>query len=250
MSLRVTILGSSSAGNCGLLQADRHCFLIDAGFSRKQIALKLQTLGVDLDALSGIFITHEHSDHVRGLSPLSKIPGIRFYANIKTQQAIEAHKPLAVDWQNFGTDSLTIEGLEVCPFGIQHDAVDPVGFRFNYQGECVTWALDVGRITDTLIPHLTQANTLVMESNHDTDLLWHSERSMALKTRITEAHLSNNDTFSFLKKYQEQANWKEIYLAHISQECNSQQCLKEAIEAAHLTPTVHIVRPCKSGWVG
>lgn len=248
MGLSVKILGSSSKGNCGLLQIDHEFFLIDAGFSKKQIQTRLQAYGIALSDLSGVFITHEHQDHAIGLKALHQLPSICFYANAKTQQAIETRYPLSLTdtpwpWSTFETgESFSIHSLAVQTFRIPHDAAEPVGFLFRSGNESLAWATDIGHITKTVAQALSKADTLVIESNHDETLLWkHPTRPTSLKERIAQGHLSNTEVFSFLQ--QSQQAWKEVYLAHISAECNSTEILQALFQplAQQKGFTLHII---------
>ncbi len=250
MGLSIKILGSSSKGNCGLLQTDHACFLIDAGFSKKQIQARLQAYGIALSDLSGIFITHEHQDHAIGLKALRQLPAVHFYANSNTAQAIETRYPSSLKatpwpWSVFTTgEPFFIDSLSVQTFPLPHDAAEPVGFLFRSGNESLAWATDIGHIDETVAQALAQADTLVIESNHDETLLWkHPTRPSSLKERIAQGHLSNADVFSFLQHSQHA--WKEIYLAHVSAECNSAEILQALFQPLAQTKgfALHIMDP-------
>lgn len=228
MSFSLKILGSSSSGNCGLLIVDGVCFLVDAGFSGKKIKEKLQPLGIKISDICGVFITHEHHDHVQGLKALAKFQHIKFYANFKTAQAIESHYHLNASWKIFETGkNFSINLLEVQSFSILHDAADPVGFIFRTKNDCCAWATDTGCLTEKIISKLIQSNILVVEANHDQGMLWnHPTRPYYLKERVAGdlGHLSNQEVYKLLKQYPKQ--WKQIILLHVSKDCNSVQLLK------------------------
>ena len=236
-SISVKILGSSSSGNCGLLIHKGHYYLIDAGFSGKRIKEKLSTFGITPNDLSGIFITHEHQDHILGLKVLSKIKGLKFYANYKTAQAIENQYQLNAPWCIFDTyDTFVVDELNVKVFPIPHDASDPVGFLFKSESECCAWATDLGHITEEIAPLLSCADILILESNYDTQLLWnHPTRPQYLKERIASqrGHLSNQEAFNFIKNTPN--HWKSIHLAHVSKDCNSVQLLQKMFEPLALS---------------
>ena len=178
MSLKIDILGSSSKGNCGLLTVDGSHYLIDAGFSGKQLKERLARYGLTLSDIEGVFLTHEHQDHAAGLKVLSKLSEIRFFANPKTAQAIKERyeitsRPFGDPWNTFETgDTLTFGDFTVQSFSIPHDAADPVGFLFRSEEACLAWATDIGRLTPKIAEYLSQADALVLEANHDEELLW------------------------------------------------------------------------------
>ena len=223
MTVDLKVLGSSSSGNCGLVVHQGRYYLIDAGFSGKKIAEKLAPFGISLEDLSGVFITHEHQDHVMGLKRLSKLKQLKFYANYKTAQAIEDRLQLNAHWTIFETgDVFAVDGLSVIGFSIPHDAKDPVGYFFKSETDSCVWATDIGHITQELTQLLTKARKLVLESNHEVQLLWnHPTRPQYLKERIAGpyGHLSNQEVFHFIKNTPN--SWKSVCLAHISKDCNS-----------------------------
>lgn len=232
MMLSLTVLGSSSRGNCGLLIAGDRYFLIDAGFSGKKIQQKLSYFGIALNDLSGVFVTHEHSDHTSGLKVLRRVPNIKFYANFQTAQAIESLHYLEAPWALFNTGKVFSLGpLSVQSFSITHDASDPVGFLFQMGQACCAWATDIGQMTDAVKQYLNQADTLVLESNHEPSLLWgHPTRPQYLKERIAGpyGHLSNHEAFSFLKNSSH--TFKKVYLSHVSRDCNSVAIMKNLFQ--------------------
>lgn len=223
MTVDLKVLGSSSSGNCGLVVHQGKYYLVDAGFSGKKIREKLTPFGISLEDLSGVFITHEHHDHIVGLKRLSKLKQLKFYANYKTAQAIENRLQLNAHWTIFETnETFTVDKLSIIGFSIPHDAQDPVGYLFTSEEERCVWATDIGHITPQIAQILTQAHKLVLESNHEIQLLWdHPTRPQYLKERIAGpyGHLSNQDVFNFIKNTPH--TWKSVCLAHISKDCNS-----------------------------
>lgn len=252
VSLKIDILGSSSKGNCGLLTVDGSHYLIDAGFSGKQLKERLARYGLTLSDIEGVFLTHEHQDHAAGLKVLSKLSEIRFFANSKTAQAIEEHyeitsRPFADPWNTFETgDTLTFGNFSVQTFSIPHDAADPVGFLFRSEEACLAWATDIGRLTPKIAEYLSQADALVLEANHDEELLWkHPHRPQYLKERVAgeTGHLSNGDVYKFLQNAP--PTLKFVYLVHISRECNSTELLRKMLEPLAIEKgfELHIVDP-------
>jgi phosphoribosyl 1,2-cyclic phosphodiesterase len=228
--VRFCILGSSSSGNCALLQTPRSSVLIDAGFSGRAIKTKLAEFGQSIEDIDAVFITHEHVDHVRGLKGLSKLPHLKVFATYGTHCRVMDEMPdVNLNWQIIeGGSSFSFEDITVMPFSVPHDAIDTVGYLFSTgdgTGEnpkCnVAWMTDLGHIPQNAAQRAAQADVLVIESNHDTQMLYDSDRPFSLKQRIhgRHGHLSNDATLAYLKNTPEK-HWKHIYLAHISPECN------------------------------
>jgi len=247
MTMTIKVLGSSSSGNCGLLVSNGNYYLIDAGFSKKKTKEKLSKYGIDLSDISGVFITHEHQDHTHGLKMLSRINNIKFYANYKTAQAIETRYQINAPWYIFNSEEIFFtRGISVQSFLVPHDAVEPVGFLFKNDKSSCVWVTDIGHITEKVAHFLVQADTLVIETNHDSTLLWnHPTRPQYLKERIAGnyGHLSNHDAFVFIKNAQH--HWKNVCLSHISKDCNSLQILKQLFQplAEHQKFELEIIDP-------
>lgn len=223
MAISIKVLGSSSSGNCGLLICSGRYYLIDAGFSGKKIKEKLGTLGLALEDLEGVFLTHEHQDHCCGLKTLCKYKKIKFYANYRTAEAIEKRYKIQGQWSIFDSNKpFNAHDLEVLGFRISHDAIEPVGFVFKNTHQCFCWATDIGCITPEMDRILAEVDHLILEANHDLKLLWHHPtRPQYLKERIASdiGHLSNESAFHFIKNNPH--HLKSLCLAHISKDCNS-----------------------------
>ena len=232
MAISIKVLGSSSSGNCGLLICSGHYYLIDAGFSGKKIKEKLATYGLTLEDLEGLFLTHEHQDHCCGLKVLSKHKNIKFYANYRTAEAVEKRYHLEGQWSIFESNKpFNVHDLEVLGFRTSHDAIEPVGFLFKTSTQCCCWATDIGCITPEMANVLIKADDLILEANHDLDLLWHHPtRPQYLKERIASdtGHLSNGAAFQFVKNSPH--HLKSLCLAHISKDCNSIDIVKRLFQ--------------------
>jgi phosphoribosyl 1,2-cyclic phosphodiesterase len=244
VSVKFTILGSGSSGNCAYIETGNSRVLIDAGFSPRQIRQRLASIGRAPENLSAILITHEHSDHICGLFGLAEKLKIPVYCNRETQEATAwafkekwngKRDPLfdgmektmgdflaKLDWRLFQTgDRFELGDVLVETFPIPHDAQDPVGFLLRTGSVNIGFATDLGHMTKLVLERIRAANILVLESNHDIKLLQESRRSWALKQRILgrHGHLSNVAAAETVEQIMS-ADLKHLYLAHLSRECN------------------------------
>jgi phosphoribosyl 1,2-cyclic phosphodiesterase len=243
VSVQFTILGSGSSGNCAYLESGETRILIDAGFSPRQIRQRLASIGRTPENLSGILLTHEHSDHISGLLGLADKLQIPVFCNRATQDATiwafrakwsSQKKPMPegldgsaelkkkINWRLFNTgDSFELNELLVETFSIPHDAQDPVGFMLRTPEGNIGFATDLGHVTKLILERIRPANVLVLESNHDVKMLQASRRSWSLKQRILgrHGHLSNETAAETATQIMS-AQLKHLYLAHLSRECN------------------------------
>lgn len=172
MPVRLTILGSGSAGNCAFLETDQTRILIDAGFSLRQIRQRLASIGKTPENLDGIIVTHEHSDHVQGLALLCSKLKIPVYCNRPTKEAVEYQAERSLECRLFVTGaSFEIGDVQVETFTIPHDAQDPVGFLLRTQSANVGFLTDLGHAPRLVLERVRSANVLVLEANHDIKML-------------------------------------------------------------------------------
>lgn len=221
--LQFTILGSGSRGNCAYLETEHSRVLIDAGFSAKQINERLATLGRSLEDVQAIFVTHEHSDHVRGLPVIAKRHGIPIVANRLTADYLRPKMPDTTDWQLFETgEAITHNELTVDSFAVPHDAYDPVGFLFRHPLGNVGFLTDLGYATRLVVERVRQARLLILEANHCMELMQRdTKRPWPVKQRILSrhGHLSN-DSAAEVAAQVASPEMEDIYLGHLSEDCN------------------------------
>lgn len=230
--IRFSVLASSSAGNATVLEAGGRHVLVDAGISARRLGQRLGDLGLDWDDISAIFITHEHSDHVQALAQIAKKRPIRIYCTRYTGHEILERAPEAVCTYFEPRQTFELGDLRVTPFEISHDAVDPVGFRFEYGNASLGYLTDTGAIPRHIPAFLSGVDALYLESNYDPSMLEASStRPRHLKLRIASAqgHLSNQQACEFLGRLN-RTNLKHLVLAHLSQECNRPELAREAMQ--------------------
>lgn len=233
MSVCLTILGSGSAGNCAYLETDDVRILIDAGFSARQIRHRLATIGRTPENLTGILITHEHSDHVQGLAALCEKLRIPLYCNRLTKDAIEYQLQMRLDCRIFNTGgSFEIGDVRVETFMVPHDAQDPVGFLIRTAAGNIGFLTDLGHTNKLVIERIRPANVLILEANHDVKMVQESpHRPWSLKQRILgrHGHLSNEAAADAAEQIIS-AHLRHLYLGHLSRECNRPEIAKRVMQ--------------------
>ena len=225
--MQISVLASGSKGNCLLIAAENTALLIDAGISTRKIKQELASFGMDITDLDGILITHEHSDHVRGLKTLVKNYRIPIYSKANTFKAMPSIMQNASDINCFQAlpnkkEQLSIGNFKINYFATSHDAVDSVGYSIKTKDDFkFTLATDLGFVSEEVKASLDNSNIIVLEANHDINLLQNGTYPWPLKKRIlsTRGHLSNNDAGWTLCNLNHTPD--KIILAHLSEKNNS-----------------------------
>ena len=222
--LRMCTLASGSSGNCTLVSDGRTHLLIDAGISARRICRSLRDLGVEPSALSAVLVTHEHTDHICGLTTLTKQLGLPVYASGGTGQQLRAKGTLPEALlRSFRTgDRFTVDGLEISTFPTLHDTPESTGYAVSDGVHKAAVVTDLGRVTEAVRAGVSGADLLVCESNHDVDWVQSGPYPYFLKARILgdRGHLSNEAGASLAL---EAVGWgaRAILLAHRSSENNT-----------------------------
>ncbi len=223
MSVQFTILGSGSGGNCAYLETDSVRLLIDAGFSARQIRQRLAGIGRSPETLTGILITHEHGDHIHGLSVFAAKLDVPVYCNRLTREATELAIGCRLKAAIFQTGaSFEIGDVGVETFPVPHDAYDPVGFLLRTPAGNIGFLTDLGHATRLVVERVRPAQILVLEANHDLKLLQEdTRRPWPTKQRILSrhGHLSNAMAAEVAAEVMSD-HLQRIYLGHLSRDCN------------------------------
>jgi phosphoribosyl 1,2-cyclic phosphodiesterase len=243
ISLRVSILASGSAGNCTLLETQRTRLLVDAGLGKKETLRRLELMGLALGAIDGIVISHEHSDHIGGLAALiSQWRNLTVYLNSATHAQLlqilperQAKRLQRVEFIQAG-QRFAVGDIEVAPFIIPHDAVDPLGFTFSSGGVKLGLVTDLGYMPALVKERIRDCDALMLESNHDLEMLkvgpypWHVKQRVMSRT----GHLSNETVSQFLADPEGfDGRSRYVVLAHLSENNNNPDvariCAEEAL---------------------
>jgi phosphoribosyl 1,2-cyclic phosphodiesterase len=227
------VLGSGSRGNSTLVATEKTRLLIDAGFSKRETYARLDAVGESTSGFDAIVISHEHSDHIRGLESLALDSRAPVYLNAATREAIpRARHVKAFELFNAG-ESFTVGDIEITPFSIPHDAADPVAFRIDAQGIRIGVVTDLGYIPELVKRHIHACHCLIFESNHDLEMLkvgpypWHVKQRVMSRT----GHLSNLATAEFLHNDFD-GTAQVIVLAHLSENNNHPEIARLSAEEA------------------
>jgi len=223
--VRITVLGSGSGGNCTLLQSHTTCLLVDAGFGRRSVKRRLDEAGLTLDKIDAILLTHGHSDHVSGVSSLLRqFQGASVCMNAGTREEVPALRTLE-NWVEFKSEEqFSVGDITVKAFDVPHDAAQPVGFSISSNGSCGVVATDLGELNPSIEQYLDGCQWMVLESNHDEELLKIGPYPWELKRRVLgrRGHLSNRALGEFLR-HRFDGSATDIFLAHLSRQNNEPQ---------------------------
>ena len=230
ISLRVTILASGSSGNSTLLETERTRLLVDAGLGKRETLRRLAAAGRAVDRLDGILISHEHSDHIGGLGQVLGQWRATVFLTETTHLEVKRLLPESSQRRLDRIEHIRagqrfcVGDIEVSPFSIPHDAADPLGFAFRSNGAKVAIVTDLGYLPELVKHHLRDTDCLVLESNHDLEMLkvgpypWHVKQRVMSRT----GHLSNHSVSEYLADPEGfDARPRFLVLAHLSENNNN-----------------------------
>ncbi len=226
MALYFTSLNSGSNGNCYYVGTQTDAVLIDVGISCRETEKRMRQLGLNMNTVKAIFVSHEHGDHIKGVSTLANKYSLPVYITAKTSK----HGPRLISHlsKNFtAKETVTIGDLQVTPFLKYHDATDPHSFIINSNGITVGVLTDIGTVCDEVVHHFKQCHAVFLESNYDEAMLENGRYPIHLKNRIRggHGHLSNSEALDLFITHRS-PNLSHVLLSHLSKENNSPEIVE------------------------
>lgn len=229
--MKFCVLGSGSMGNATYIEADGRALLIDAGFSGKEICRRLDAVGSSMSMVEGVMLTHEHHDHIQGAGVLARKYNIALLANEATFQAANPRLGKVEGFQPFETgEKFSFAGFTIHPFAISHDTVDPVGFVVEHGGVSLGFCTDTGMVSRLLQQRLAGCHGLILECNHDLQMLADGPYPLHLQQRVRsrQGHLANNDAAHFIGDLLHD-RLQHVVLAHLSETNNKPELAFTAV---------------------
>ena len=234
--MRMASLSSGSSGNAIYVGTEETHLLVDAGISNRRIEKGLNEVGIPADGLNALMVTHEHSDHVQGLSVLMKKHAVPLYATEGTLQALKRkgildHCPEELVHVVRAGEPFLVGDVKISPFSVDHDAAEPVAYRFDSGNTAAAVATDMGHYTEETVRRLKGLDCILIESNHDIRMLEAGPYPYPLKRRILGdfGHLSNESAGRLLSEILND-NVKKIILGHLSKENNLPELAFETVK--------------------
>ena len=235
MSLRICVLASGSSGNCILVDSDKTKIIVDAGLSCRETGVRLALADVAVSDVEAVCVTHEHDDHRASLGTLHRRYDVAMYANAGTVEGLERDGRLRdLPWNVFATGTpFEIGDFRIEPFSVPHDSYDPVGFVISTGDIRVGLVTDTGMATGLIRERLKNCSVVVMEANHDEQMLMDAARPWSLKQRIggRQGHLSNSQAAELAVAIAG-PQLRTIFLAHLSTDCNRPELAFETVSEA------------------
>lgn len=229
MSLQIASINSGSNGNCYYVGNSKTAVLIDVGISGREVEKRMKKIGLNIKNVKAIFISHEHTDHVKGLAGLAHKHYIPIYITNETAKNIHLIKHLSRPF--FADTPIQIEDLTITPFSKNHDAADPHSFNISYNNITVGVYTDIGCVCSNVIKYFKECNAVFLEANYDDEMLAKGNYPQHLKNRISSnvGHLSNEDALNLFVNHRKE-NLTHLLLSHISKENNDVQLVKDLFE--------------------
>ena len=248
--MRFSVLGSGSKGNSTFVESGSTSLLIDVGFSGIEIERRMESIGADPACLSAIIVTHEHGDHIKGIGVLSRKYKLPVFANRPTCEAGGKYFEKLYAFKEFQTGvKFSVNNLLVHPFAINHDTADPVGFTIDDGTTSLGCCTDTGMVSRLIHHHLSQCDSLILECNHDLEMLRNGSYPPSVQQRIRSknGHLANLEAIEFVRKLIN-PQLSRVVLAHISESNNRHsivsdtvsQLLEELKQSSHCPPSFSI----------
>ncbi len=230
--LEICAIASGSNGNCYYIGNEKDAVLIDAGLSTKQIMLRMRERNLNPLKIKAVFITHEHSDHLKGARVFAKKMHVPVYMTSKTYYG--AYRNQRPDYPKFFNpgDVIGVGEFSIHSFLKNHDASEPCSFRVQYKNKNIGVFTDIGEPCENVTSHLQKCDGLFLETNYDEKMLWEGSYPYFLKQRVSSGvgHLSNMQALELLQNHANE-NLKCVFLSHISKENNSPEIAHQSMRS-------------------
>lgn len=232
--MQFSVLASGSSGNATYIENEGHSFLVDAGLSGRKMEELFAAIGKKMSDLDGILVTHEHSDHIKGLGIVARKHKVPIYANAKTWTAMDGLVGAIPVEQRFHFDMDTVKtfgSLDIESFAVSHDAADPMFYVFHAGGRKLSLITDTGYVSDRMKGVIQASDAYVFESNHDVGMLQMGRYPWSVKRRILSdvGHVSNEDAAVAMSEVLAEKPTR-IYLSHLSKDNNMKDLARMSVE--------------------
>ena len=239
--VKICALASGSNGNCYYIGNENEAVIIDIGISNRQLSQRLTEAGLSIRKIKAVFITHEHTDHVKGLRVVADKNSIDAYCTKKTHDKTRPdYRANRINYFIPG-DTISIGDIKVHSFDKQHDAIEPVSFRVEIDGINIAVLTDVGIVSNEIKNQLSLCNAAFLESNYEHDLLINGNYPTFLKNRVASdfGHLSNTQAFELIDSLKD-SHLKTVFLSHISSDNNR---IDLALNSFKTLESTHCIEP-------
>lgn len=236
MKVKFISLASGSSGNCYYIGTESYGILIDAGIAARTIKKTLKEFGIGMDTIIGVFVTHDHADHIKGVGGLGEKLNIPIYSTSLVHQGInksycmteKLHSSVRYLEKN---EPMQLRDFRIESFEVPHDGTDNVGYCIEIDSKIFSFLTDLGEITPMAAEYICKANYLILEANYDEDMLRMGNYPQYLKERIISrtGHMSNTDTAEFLADNISE-NLQYIWLCHLSKDNNHPELAYKTVE--------------------
>jgi phosphoribosyl 1,2-cyclic phosphodiesterase len=242
----VKVLASGSKGNVTLIETANTKILIDFGLSYKATKLKLEEVNVNIDEIDAIFITHEHSDHIKGIKTFINKQNVPIYLSKGTYEGLIS-KQIGIQYDQYriiqDNEDIVIKDFLIHSFPVSHDAREPFGYVVYEDNKKLVYLTDTGFVSQKVEDKIKDADIYILETNHNVELLMCTNRPWHLKQRILGdfGHLCNEDALEVLYRVKGE-NTKYVYLAHISEEANNHDLIKLTVDGFCQKENNHFIK--------
>lgn len=248
MAFQFASLGSGSKGNATLVKSANCLILIDCGFSVKETVRRLAITGHQPEDITAVLVTHEHSDHIKGVGPLARKYQLPVYLTHGTSQYDGLNKLQSINSINIHK-MFSIDDIDIMPVAVPHDAREPCQFIFQHKQKALGLLTDIGSITPHVTESYRQCDALMLECNHDPKMLSMGPYPTHLKRRVggSWGHLSNHQAANFLSNIEYQ-RLQHLVISHISEKNNTEQLAKDTINEIYQNCTSPILADQQEGF--